>query len=51
MDEVVWGARFANAFMLSAAEGFAEGAGRRKKVSVDMHLFDKIEPAENLLNR
>jgi inward rectifier potassium channel len=51
MDEVIWGARFANAFMLSAAEGFAEGAGRRKKVAVDMRLFDKIEPAVGLLNK
>jgi len=51
MDEVVWGARFANAFMASAAEGFAEGARRRKKVSVDMRLFDKIEPVAGLLNR
>jgi inward rectifier potassium channel len=51
MDEVVWGARFANAFMLSAAEGFADGARRGKKVAVDMRQFDKIEPATNLLNR
>src|SRR5271166_3323332 len=51
MDEVVWNARFANAFMLSAAEGFAEGAGRRKKVAVDMRMFDKIEPVAGLLNR
>ena len=51
MDEVMWNARFANAFMLSAAHGFAEGAGRRKKVSVDMRQFDKIEPAAGLLNR
>jgi len=51
MDEVVWNARFANAFMLSAAEGFADGARRRKKVAVDMRLFDKIEPTVGLLNK
>jgi len=50
-DEVVWGARFANAFMLGAAEKFADSATGGKKVSVDMKLFDKIEPAVDLLNR
>ena len=50
-DEVVWGARFANAFMLGAAEKFADSARQGKKVSVDMKLFDKIEPAVDLLNR
>ena len=50
-DEVVWGARFANAFMLTAAEKFADSARRGQKVSVDMKLFDKIEPAADLLNR
>ena len=50
-DEVVWGARFANAFMLGAAEKFADSARGGKKVSVDMKLFDKIEPAVELLNR
>ena len=51
MDEVVWGARFANAFMLSAAENFTDSARKGKKVSVDMKVFDKIEPAMDLLNR
>jgi len=50
MDEVVWGARFANAFMLGAAEEFAGSTGRRK-VTVDMRQFDKIEPAVGLLNQ
>jgi len=50
-DEVVWGARFANAFMLSAAEGFARRARSGKKIAVDMRLFDKIESAVGLLNR
>ncbi len=51
MDEVVWGARFASAFMLSAAENFTDSARKGKKVSVDMKMFDKIEPAVDLLNR
>ena len=50
-DEVVWGARFANAFMLTAAENFADSVRGGKKVLVDMKLFDKIEPAGNLLDR
>ncbi len=50
-DEVVWGARFANAFMLSATEKFADSVRGGRKVSVDMKLFDKIEPAADLLNR
>jgi inward rectifier potassium channel len=50
-DEVVWGARFASAFMLSAAEGFADGTRRGEKVAVDMRMFDKIEPAAGLLNQ
>jgi len=50
-DEVVWGARFANAFLLGAAEKFADSARGGRKVSVDMKLFDKIEPAADLLNR
>jgi len=51
MDEVIWNARFANAFMLGAAAGFAESARRGKKVAVDMRQFDKIEPAVGLLNK
>ena len=50
-DEIVWGARFANAFMASAAEKFANSARKGGKVAVDMRLFDKIEPAADLLNR
>ena len=50
-DEIAWGARFANAFMLDAAEKFADRGRRRGKVAVDMRLFDKIEPAVELLNR
>ena len=50
-DEMVWGARFANAFMASAAENFANSARQGGKVAVDMKLFDKIEPAADLLNR
>jgi inward rectifier potassium channel len=50
-DEVVWGARFANAFMLGAAEKFAATVRGGRKVSVDMKLFDKIERAVDLLNR
>jgi len=47
----VWGARFANAFMASAAEKFANNARKDGKVAVDMRLFDKIEPTADLLNR
>lgn len=44
-DDVVWGARFANAFMANAAESFAQSKSRKKgKVAVDMRLFDIIEP-------
>jgi inward rectifier potassium channel len=51
-DDVVWGARFANAFMAHAAERFARRRTRSGKVAVDMRLFDIIEPvAENRLNR
>jgi inward rectifier potassium channel len=50
VDEVVWNARFANAFMHGAAKEFAQ-RGRRGKVAVDMRLFDKIEPAVPLLNK
>lgn len=42
-DDIVWGARFANAFMVHAAESFAQ-SGRKDKVAVDMRLFDIIEP-------
>jgi inward rectifier potassium channel len=50
-DELIWGARFANAFMSDAAERFADDSRKGKKVTVDMRLFDKIEPAVDLLNR
>lgn len=44
--DVVWGARFANAFMAEATERFVNHgkAGRNVKVAVDMRLFDIIEP-------
>ncbi len=44
--DVVWGARFANAFMVQATERFVNHrkAGRNVKVAVDMRLFDIIEP-------
>ena len=44
--DVVWGARFANAFMAQATERFVNHrkAGRNVKVAVDMRLFDIIEP-------
>jgi inward rectifier potassium channel len=43
-DDIVWGARFANAFMVHAAERFAQKRGKKDKVAVDMRLFDIIEP-------
>ena len=49
-DDVVWGARFANAFMAHAAERFAK-RGSNGKVAVDMRLFDIIEPVAERLNR
>ncbi|MGB7554518.1 MAG: ion channel [Candidatus Korobacteraceae bacterium] len=42
-DELICGARFASAFMLDAAQKFADGRGRNRKVAVDMRLFDKVE--------
>ncbi|MGA2903865.1 MAG: ion channel [Candidatus Korobacteraceae bacterium] len=50
-NEIIWGARFANAFMVDAAERFASGQGSGKKVAVDMRLFDIIEPVPDRLNR
>lgn len=49
-DDVVWGARFANAFMAHAAERFAKRSSNGK-VAVDMRLFDIIEPVAERLNR
>lgn len=49
-DDIVWGARFANAFMEDAAERFASH-GKNGKVAVDMRLFDIIEPVLDRLNR
>jgi inward rectifier potassium channel len=49
-DEVIWGARFASAFMADAAASFADNSRRRGKVAVDMRYFDKIEKATNLLS-
>jgi len=42
-DEVLWNTRFASAFMSDAADRFADSGHRRKKVAVDMRLFDKVE--------
>ena len=42
-EEVIWGARFANAFTVDAAERFAGSVRGAKKVAVDMRLFDKVE--------
>ncbi len=50
-DEIIWGARFANAFMVDAAQKFVDGTGKNKKVAVDMRLFDKVEPLNHALNR
>ena len=50
-DDIVWGARFANAFMAHAAERLAEQTGKNGKVAVDMRLFDIIEPVVDRLNR
>ena len=50
-DELICGARFASAFMVDAAQKFVDGAGKNKKVAVDMRLFDKVEPVANALNR
>jgi inward rectifier potassium channel len=50
-DDVVWGARFANAFMADAAKRFVQGRGKKGKVAVDMRLFDIIEPVTERLNR
>jgi inward rectifier potassium channel len=36
-DELLWGARFANAFLILSTQG--------KKVAFDMQQFDKVEPA------
>ena len=47
-EDVVWGARFADAFMAHAAERFTSQRLSRgknnRKVAVDMRLFDIIEP-------
>lgn len=43
-DDIVWGARFANAFLAHAAERFANRERKDGKVAVDMRLFDIIEP-------
>ncbi len=50
-DDVVWGARFANAFMVDAAKQFAKRTSKNEKVAVDMRLFDIIEPVVDRLNR
>jgi inward rectifier potassium channel len=48
-DDIVWGARFADAFLAHAAERFAQGSRRKGKVAVDMRLFDIIEPVVDRL--
>ncbi len=50
-EDVVWGARFANAFMAHAAESHATKPRKDGKVAVDMRLFDIIEPVLDRLNR
>lgn len=50
-EDIVWGARFANAFMAAAAQRFAQGRGKKRKVAVDMRLFDIIEPVVERLER
>jgi hypothetical protein len=42
-DEVLFGYRFANAFIISPSA--------HNKVAVDMRQFDKVEPAHLALNR
>jgi inward rectifier potassium channel len=49
-DEIIVGARFASAFMTDASASFSDGNNKGKKVSVNMALFDKIEPAVDLLS-
>jgi inward rectifier potassium channel len=49
-DDMVWGARFANAFMADA-ERVAKKSKPDEKVAVYMRLFDIIEPVGNRLNR
>jgi inward rectifier potassium channel len=50
-DDIVWGARFANAFMAHAAERLAKKPRKDGKVAVDMRLFDIIEPVVDRLER
>jgi inward rectifier potassium channel len=50
-DELICGARFANAFMVDAAQKFVDGRRKNKKVAVDMRLFDKVELVGDALNR
>lgn len=50
-DDIVWGARFANAFMAHAAQHVSQGPSSKDgKVAVDMRLFDIIEPVLERLN-
>jgi inward rectifier potassium channel len=49
--EIICGARFANAFMLDAAQQFTDGAGKNRKVAVDMRLFDKVETVAEMQRR
>ena len=43
LDEVLWGYRFANAFVISRST--------RDKITVDMQQFDKVVSAQPVLNR
>jgi inward rectifier potassium channel len=49
-DDIVFGARFANAFMADAARSLA-ASRKNGKVAVDMRLFDIIEPVVERLSR
>jgi inward rectifier potassium channel len=49
-DDVVFGARFANAFMADAAKSFTAASGKNGKIAVNMRLFDIIEPVIERLN-
>jgi inward rectifier potassium channel len=50
-DDIVWGARFANAFLAHAAHHVSQGPSSKDgKVAVDMRLFDIIEPVLDRLN-
>jgi hypothetical protein len=37
--------------MLDAAQQFTDGAGKNRKVAVDMRLFDKVETVAEMQRR